>query len=236
MSAAESGKEITIVKKESTGDPTRVWCKECELTFHWSNRAATPCVVCAHVTANITGTTMGEKRNTFLAMSINEALKHDHKVPKSWSVQYIRARVVSLFEHWKKLGAGSSIKLLSGKSGLMQLQEMCRTSASTKELAATLDGLFLRGEHLAPCFTTLHTKCLASEWKEKSYTWVHALAPRILDVWNAHPDANVFSTDTHAYSVFSCYYQNMGEYANQPPASFQALFNHWSGTIERKLT
>jgi hypothetical protein len=209
----------------------RVSCKGCETTFYWTDKPLVACVVCTHVQTKIPGQTVGEKRTSFLNMPISTALQHDSKVPTSWVRQYIRARVVTLFEHWKKK---DHLDLLSGKSGLMQLQDMCNTAKSAKELSKLLENRFIRGEHIASCFVTLHSKFTAAQWESNGWTWVHALAPRVIDIWNAHPDAKIFATNTHAYSVMHCYYQNLGQFSNEPPKTFKELFDHWDGTIERR--
>ena len=244
MSAAnDPGKQDDVAPRVSGSDdvaPTlsgggfyRIMCKGCDTTSQWSDKPRVPCAVCAHVNKTFAaGKTNADKRQAFLALPIHAALQHDGRVPTSWLRQYIDQRTVSLFEHWKTT---DNVKLLAGKSGLMQLKDMCNTATTAKELSAALSGQFIRGEHMAPCFDVLHAKAVSSlAWDSDSWTWVHALAPRVIDIWNVRPNAKTFAADKHAYGITVCYYQNLGEVSKAPPGSLKALFEHWTSTIERR--
>lgn len=249
-SAAKKANESTAAAKKDVDQDTKggadwlpfhkVWCKMCKMTWHWSDREKMLCSVCAHMDANLSGSTLVEKRNTFFNLSIDKALLHDKKVPNEWLLQYIRTRTVSLFEHFSKLKENELI-LLSGKSGRMQILDMCRLAETPRALGAAIGNRFLRGELVGPAFLELRKKFTDAEWESDSWEWAHALAPRVIDIWNIVPNPSgakegdvPFTADSHAYSVTQCYYQNLGEYSKEPPTTFTALFDHWRATVRRQ--
>lgn len=221
----------------------KIWCPDCETTFVWSDKPATPCAVCTHTNAALAGSTFGAKRNTFLALSASDAVAHDGKVPKSWIRQYISTHTEQLFAHFRKSQL-SSLTLLKGTSGRMLLMDMCRTATTSRHLGAMIDQSFLSGALVSECFVELKKRDpVEIKWEHEWCRWVHAILPRVFDVWNIRPnpsggsdsdDAPYYTPGSREYSITLCYYQNLGQYKKEPPRSFAALFSHWDATIRRR--